>query len=1253
MHRRHDRGRALLVALVALLVGTMNHAESRTVIERFPVGPYLLDMFPLSASWFTAVGANALELLRKPSGAEWTRLAVIDDDEMLAAVETFLQCTSEPVWIGARETSAGVYHWVSELNEPLAALNMSRFDLGPGESGGLSGMNCVAVHAVDRKLQVRAWDCARPFSYLVQFYVPSQAHLGARLFQGHWYRAVPNEQNPYVQVSLRAFEQTLSGIPGRLVTIESKAEFDFLNATFIGDREDARYLIGGTLQYQSIGSWTWRWEYGPLAGQDFAFSDRTTVFSMLPPTPPAQFIDRCLTILSTQWKPSRCAGTRFDAYILEFEPPIWKDEMRFRSSIYRKLPTTYVFSEAIPRSALETYDPADGGPPIEGNIVVVESEEEDAFLRKFTCENTWLGLEYIGKGNWHWVHPALMDNLFRPDGRESPYYFNDLSDLFREPWVVGRTCLTTRPLLWGISDCTGPAVTVAEFQLDYEPVSNTYLSVLPALAIGGLYQRALDSRYGTRVGRLARVDTPEKTRVARRVIGSARHSGAAIGLVYDRHTDDWRWNNLTNPTSPVWLSHAGTTRSQAADSDTYTIWGANEPTLPKSSTEVSSIPCAVLLSDGTWTVGECVSTETFFPGLVAFSHDPVSTTAYRFESCELFCTCVDRAVYCFFLQIVRLPTFPPTTRHINVGGNHITRIYAGDLQGLSRLEELYFESSQLVQIDTGAFADLTSIRDLSLSANRLTTLTISSLPVRNIYVANNQLQSLSLLGLPRLQTVVASVNQITSLSISADSTELTTLKIDSNKLPRLPPSMPVSALQYLNVSFNEITFVDIFSSPIPKFFSFLADANKIETMVVQTGNLYPGLTEFSMDGNNCSCSLTSAQLFCLPLSCNIVEASVASSSSSAPSWLIPLVVCLVLVAAALVTAVALWRRRNLRRSAASKLHQINALAELRQRVLLQLMDAYGLERSRSELFLNSLQPLDVPRQRISMQHVIGRGQFGTVQYGTMAVAGDFATRSVPVAVKVLNDSANGTSQLLIALLAEAHMLNMLRHKHIVSLLAVCLESQPFLLITEYMERGSLKDFLRECRLADHARSELSTSDLVTMALHAASALQYLHSQDVLHRDIAARNCLVSLEPTLTVKLADLGLARQLTTSNYYTSATVNTAVPFRWMAPEALQDERFDERNDIWAFGVLLWEIFSFARTPYGPMSAREISSFLQQGQRLERPPKCPANLFELMLRCWVNTPAARPSMVEVTKSLTLISNMMVLDADDEEEVAL
>ncbi|KAM9613391.1 tyrosine-protein kinase ABL2 isoform 5-T5 [Trichechus inunguis] len=272
---------------------------------------------------------------------------------------------------------------------------------------------------------------------------------------------------------------------------------------------------------------------------------------------------------------------------------------------------------------------------------------------------------------------------------------------------------------------------------------------------------------------------------------------------------------------------------------------------------------------------------------------------------------------------------------------------------------------------------------------------------------------------------------------------------------------------------------------------------------------------------------------------------------------------------------------------------------------------------------------EMERTDITMKHKLGGGQYGEVYVGI------WKKYSLTVAVKTLKEDTMEVEEFL----KEAAVMKEIKHPNLVQLLGVCTLEPPFYIVTEYMPYGNLLDYLRECN-----REEVTAVVLLYMATQISSAMEYLEKKNFIHRDLAARNCLVG--ENHVVKVADFGLSRLMTGDTY--TAHAGAKFPIKWTAPESLAYNTFSIKSDVWAFGVLLWEIATYGMSPYPGIDLSQVYDLLEKGYRMEQPEGCPPKVYELMRACWKWSPADRPSFAETHQAF----ETMFHDSSISEEVA-
>ncbi|XDV42961.1 hypothetical protein PO909_011523 [Leuciscus waleckii] len=278
-----------------------------------------------------------------------------------------------------------------------------------------------------------------------------------------------------------------------------------------------------------------------------------------------------------------------------------------------------------------------------------------------------------------------------------------------------------------------------------------------------------------------------------------------------------------------------------------------------------------------------------------------------------------------------------------------------------------------------------------------------------------------------------------------------------------------------------------------------------------------------------------------------------------------------------------------------------------------------------------------PRECLKLQRLLGSGAFGEVYEGV--TVGNQITGVEPerrVAVKTLRKDASDYEKT--EFLKEAHLMSQFNHPNILRLLGVCLLNEPHYLILELMEGGDLRSYLRGARPTNTHKELLNLTSLLDVSLDAATGCAYLERMHFVHRDIAARNCLVSVrsytDPERVVKIGDFGLARDVYKNDYYRKKGEGL-LPVRWMSPGSLTDGIFNKYSDVWAFGVLLWEIMTLGKLPYPTYTNHEVLSFISTGGRLPSPAGCPQRLYNLMMSCWSKEPTERPNFQYLEETLS------------------
>ncbi|CAH8819339.1 unnamed protein product [Schistosoma curassoni] len=309
-------------------------------------------------------------------------------------------------------------------------------------------------------------------------------------------------------------------------------------------------------------------------------------------------------------------------------------------------------------------------------------------------------------------------------------------------------------------------------------------------------------------------------------------------------------------------------------------------------------------------------------------------------------------------------------------------------------------------------------------------------------------------------------------------------------------------------------------------------------------------------------------------------------------------------------------------------------------------------------YLNSSPKTYIPKSSFTLENLLGEGNYGIVYKGKLSINADDESNSsdTEIAIKTLKDGFRNRQ--LINLIREAKVLIELEpHPNIIKFHGLCIDNNHPYILLELAVHGNLRDFLRNRRppglnywadertinslyvivknsndfkefLSD-SRIRQQRVELLKFALDIANALLYFETLSLFHRDVAARN--VVLTEGFVAKLCDFGYACTQEESNNGYMEMDKDYLAVRWMAPECLMTTKcYTSKCDVWSYGILLWELFSLGNSPYPGLDNGQLINWLNNGNRNPRPYLSTNSIYQLMLECWSQDPDSRPRFYDI-----------------------
>ncbi|XP_071695955.1 serine/threonine-protein kinase STY17-like [Rutidosis leptorrhynchoides] len=256
---------------------------------------------------------------------------------------------------------------------------------------------------------------------------------------------------------------------------------------------------------------------------------------------------------------------------------------------------------------------------------------------------------------------------------------------------------------------------------------------------------------------------------------------------------------------------------------------------------------------------------------------------------------------------------------------------------------------------------------------------------------------------------------------------------------------------------------------------------------------------------------------------------------------------------------------------------------------------------------------EIDAKMLKFENKVASGTFGDLYKGTYC--------SQEVAIKVLKPERID-ADMLREFSQEVFIMRKIRHKNVVQFIGACTEPSKLCIVTEFMARGSIYNYLHK------QNGSFKMPLLLKIAIDISKGMSYLHQNNIIHRDLKTANLL--MDEHEVVKVADFGVARVQTESGVMTAETGT----YRWMAPEVIEHKPYDHKADVFSFAIVLWELLT-GEVPYSYLTPLQAAvGVVQQGLRPTIPKQTHPKLTELLESCWQQNPTMRPNFTEILDKL-------------------
>ncbi|XP_069126322.1 uncharacterized protein [Argopecten irradians] len=367
-------------------------------------------------------------------------------------------------------------------------------------------------------------------------------------------------------------------------------------------------------------------------------------------------------------------------------------------------------------------------------------------------------------------------------------------------------------------------------------------------------------------------------------------------------------------------------------------------------------------------------------------------------------------------------------------------------------------------------------------------------------------------------------------------------------------------------------------------------------------------------------------------------------------------IVMLILAGLLIAGIVLWRTGRLNRYKESIYGHIQRRTTRRRRATNSYIDSNDVNRQMErksfanlaysdvgdddvymygQMVFNDHQSWEVPHDKVSLVEKLTTGRFADIFKASQNVK---TNNRRTVVAKVLKESHTELDALVMNAKINFFATKVGSHANVVQFVGAVLDNKPLgqFMLLEYCEGGVMRTWLQNQK-TNVTDSIVDT--LYRMTFDIAKGMEYLASKEIIHRHLAARNIL--LTSSLEAKIAGFGPTKETEQDG----DTGKEKVPIKWMAPECMTSlKEATLESDVWAYGIVLWEIFSLGETPYPGIRSMEVATKVSNGYRMSRPEYCADMHFEIMKKCWQDKQSSRPKFSAIVQDISSTFRSSVAD---------